>query len=161
MNNVFGFIVLFKSYIAQTSQREVNHLDKYLIVTNNPLISEKFNNHTLIDGGFLEVMLAVRDLIYEGKYRLITHPLPASSRMFLTPARSIIIGKSDADSFSMELIQQSIDNYIKIVGRRKPDYNYLENYQDLDYRLLLKAIEEQAKFDKEIEPLLMDKIKVN
>lgn len=135
-------------------------MDNYLIVTNNPLISDKMNNHFLVDGGFLEVMHAVRDFIYEGKYRLITHPLPASSRMFLTPARSIIIGKSEADTFSMELIQQSIDNYIKIVGRRKPDYNYLENYQDLDYRLLLKAIEEQAKFDQEVNHLLVEEVKI-
>lgn len=115
----------------------------------------------LVEGGFLEVMTAVRDLIYEGNYRLITHPLPASSRMFLTPARSIIIGKSEADPFSMELIQQSIDNYIKILGRRKADEKYLENYQDLDYRLLLKAIEEQAKFDKRINQILDTEVMVN
>ncbi|MBG9981184.1 GrdX family protein [Facklamia sp. DSM 111018] len=119
-----------------------------LIVTNNPLVREAYANHDFVEGAFYEVMQVVRDHLYQGHYRLLTHPLPASSRMFLTPARSIIIRSSEPDPYSMELIQQSMDNYQKTMGIRQPDFNHLADYQLLDFQLLEKAIEEQEKLDQ-------------
>jgi hypothetical protein len=63
------------------------------IVTNNPLVQNKYTDNVLyIDGNVEQTLIKVRDMVYEG-YELISHPLPASLRMLFSPYRSIVIGK--------------------------------------------------------------------
>ena len=63
----------------------------YLIVSNNPLVRLDFENMIFVEGSYEDVLIKVRDLVYEG-VELISHPLTASMRMLYSPYRSIILG---------------------------------------------------------------------
>ena len=75
-----------------------------LIVTNNPLVKEKIGksyNIDFVDGGNLNVMEKLRDMIHKGS-KLLTHPLSGSVKPGQTPYKSVMIhiveGDVDADS---------------------------------------------------------------
>lgn len=92
-----------------------------LIVTNNPLVKEKIGdsyNIDFVDGGILDVMEKLRDMIHKGS-KLLTHPLSGSVKPGQTPYKSVMIhvveGNVDADSLLM--IEDAIDNCKKFVKR--------------------------------------------
>lgn len=122
-----------------------------LIVTNNTIVLADREDCMAVSGDFLEVLIQARDLIYTGKYRLISHPLPASSRMFLTPIRSIILSREEADIYSMELIQQCIDSYQKTLGHRQPDNRNRQDYERVDHELLLAAMAENKRLSRFVQ----------
>lgn len=125
-----------------------------LIVTNNQRVADHYAHHAWVDGSYLEVMIKVRDLLYQGHYRLINHPLPASSRMFLTPVRSIVLRSSELDMESIIIIQESIDSYQKIMQAKQPDLTHLEDYQFIDWNQLQQALIEQERMDRLVEESL-------
>ena len=92
-----------------------------LIVTNNPLVKEKIGgnyNIDFVEGGILDVMEKLRDMIHTGSV-LLTHPLSGSVKPGQTPYKSVMIhivkGSVDADSLLM--IEDTIDNCKKFVKR--------------------------------------------
>ena len=92
-----------------------------LIVTNNPLVKEKIGksyNIDFVDGGILNVMEKLRDMIHKGS-KLLTHPLSGSVKPGQTPYKSVMIhiveGCVDTDSLLM--IEDAIDNCKKFVKR--------------------------------------------
>jgi len=92
-----------------------------LIVTNNPLVKEKIGgnyNIDFVEGGILDVMEKLRDMIHTGSV-LLTHPLSGSVKPGQTPYKSVMIhivkGSVDADSLLM--IEDAIDNCKKFVKR--------------------------------------------
>lgn len=117
-------------------------MDK-LIITNNSLVIKDYDNFLLVDGDFLDVLEKARDMVYKD-FKLLNHPLPASIRMFFSPARSIVLGKGFSDK-SCELIDQSIETYKRTIGIRRPDYNNLADYEKLDLSLLKQAIAELSQ----------------
>lgn len=63
----------------------------YIVVTNNPLVAEKWPNEAqLVDGDPGCVFAAVRDLVHRG-HRLLTHPLAGSVKPNESPYRSVIV----------------------------------------------------------------------
>ena len=113
------------------------------IITNNPIIRDNFDNVIFIEGGFLDVLIKVRDLVYTG-HELINHPLGASIRMMFSPYRSIMVGEktSTNNQYFMETIENSINNYKKHMEVRLVDNNNNEDYATIDKDLLMSAIRE-------------------
>lgn len=109
----------------------------YLIVSNNPLVRLDFENMIFVEGSYEDVLIKVRDLVYEGE-ELVSHPLTASIRMLYSPYRSIILGNknSKVDPFHMEIIENSIIDYRKNLKDRKVDWKNKDDYALIDYELL-------------------------
>ena len=86
-----------------------------LIVTNNPLVKEKIEgnyNIDFVDGGILDVMEKLRDMIHTGSV-LLTHPLSGSIKPGQTPYKSVMIHivKGNVDADSLLMIEDAIANY--------------------------------------------------
>lgn len=115
----------------------------YIIVTNNPIVKNEYNNAFFVKGTFEDVLIKVRDLVYEG-YELVSHPLAASIRMLFSPFRSVIISeKNNKISFYyVETIENSIINYRKHVKMRKTDMKNADDYALIDNELLKSALRE-------------------
>jgi hypothetical protein len=115
----------------------------YQIVTNNPIVKQNYEEVIFIDGGFEDVLFKVRDLVHIG-HKLINHPLGASSRMFFSPYRSIIIGEKlqVANVDFIQIIENSIEDYIKQTISRKADTANNDDYALIDSELLKSSLEE-------------------
>ena len=92
-----------------------------LIVTNNLLVKEKIGksyNIDFVDGGILNVMEKLRDMIHKGS-KLLTHPLSGSVKPGQTPYKSVMIHivEGDVDADSLLMIEDAIDNCKKFVKR--------------------------------------------
>lgn len=117
-----------------------------LIVTNNPLVKEKIEenyNIDFVDGGILDVMEKLRNMIHKGSV-LLTHPLSGSIKPGQTPYKSVMIhiveGSVDADSLLM--IEDAIDNCKKFVKRVDEFREGTdEDKRFIDYTLILSGIE--------------------
>jgi hypothetical protein len=115
------------------------------IVTNNPLVQNKYTDNVLyIDGNVEQTLIKVRDMVYEG-YELVSHPLPASLRMLFSPYRSIIIGKKQkkVDFMQAEIAEESINKYNTHMNSRQMDEVNSEGYQMVDLILLESALKDE------------------
>jgi hypothetical protein len=121
---------------------------KHLIITNNPLVAEKYENVLWTDGSVEKTLIIVRDFIHQG-YELVSHPLAASLRMLFSPYRSIIIDKKK-EKLNFEhaqIIEDSIIKYKKHMDLRKTDEKTRDDYKKIDLLLLEAALsEEQGKW---------------
>lgn len=117
--------------------------DNFYVVTNNPLFFGSEFRTEVVDGGFEDVLLKVRNMIHQG-HELISHPLGASIRMMYSPYRSVLVGeKTDTmNNFYVEVIEGSIDTYRKNTGHRNIDQSNANDYALIDKHLLLEAIKE-------------------
>ena len=115
----------------------------HIIITNNRIVDKEYENVLFIDGDFEDVLIKTRDLIYQG-HKLLTHPLPPSSRMFFSPVRSIVIeeNKGDLHEYSVDVISKGIELYLKHLGMKEPDKNNREDYEYIDNNLLEGALDE-------------------
>lgn len=118
----------------------------YMIVTNNPVVKDCYDDVIFIHGSFEDVLVKVRDLIHSG-YELINHPLGASIRMLFSPYRSILIGQKTqkTDNIYAEAIENSITNYRKHMEVRNPDNENEEDYALIDSELLKSALAEMGR----------------
>ena len=86
---------------------------KFRIITNNPLVNERYENKFLIDYHkditFLNTLEVVREKVHMG-YEILTHPLTGSIKPGETPFKSIIISEkpSTLNFDSLELIENAI-----------------------------------------------------
>lgn len=85
---------------------------KYIIVTNNPLVYEKYGDtHNVIyeDVSYEGILKAVRDRIHGG-HQMLTHPLSGSVKPNETPYKSILISEERGmiDEGSVTLIENAI-----------------------------------------------------
>lgn len=87
-------------------------LEKAVIVTNNDRVYEKYKDGTtvLLLGTYREVLLKVRDLVYDG-HILLTHPQASSLKPNQTPYRSVIVYPKGAEdnTDSILLIEKCIE----------------------------------------------------
>ena len=117
---------------------------KHLIITNNPLVAEKYENVLWTDGSVEKTLIIVRDFIHQG-YELVSHPLAASLRMLFSPYRSIIIDKKK-EKLNFEhaqIIEDSIIKYKKHMDLRKTDEKTRDDYKKIDLLLLEAALNEE------------------
>lgn len=114
-----------------------------LIVTNNPLIKEKFASTyevQLYDVDYIEILEVVRDKIHLG-HELLSHPLAGSIKPNETPYRTVIISKEkkQLDMRSLTLIESAIATTRKFINNRPtPDWNNvaLFDFQTVDLSLI-------------------------
>ncbi len=110
---------------------------EYTIITNNPLVKEKYKNIYFVEGSYEDVLVNVRDLVHKG-FELISHPLGASARMLFSPYRTIIIGAKNENIIPehIEIIENSILNYRKNTRLRKVDEVNSVDYALVDFKHL-------------------------
>lgn len=116
-----------------------------MIITNNPIVADKYENVLFVHSSVEETLIKVRDLVHEG-YELISHPLPASLRMMFSPYRSVIMERRDGkvDFLSAEIIEDSIIKYKTHMDIRKVDTVNGDDYKIVDLMLLEAALIEQS-----------------
>lgn len=96
----------------------------YLIITNNPKVSQNYRQRFQIQylerGDYLSVLVKVRDVIHAGG-RLLTHPMAGSLKPNQTPFRSVMLteGKEGIDWADLEMIENSIAACHKFMDGRK------------------------------------------
>lgn len=119
-----------------------------VIVSNNPRVVSEINYPIIkIDGTYLDVLLHVKDLIINNKYRLLSHPLSGSIKPNETYYKSIMLDNSSfdySDLDSLELIESAIEVYNKFIkNEARPNWSnsILNDFADVDYFLIKSAIE--------------------
>ncbi|MEW6622155.1 MAG: GrdX family protein [Bacillota bacterium] len=115
-----------------------------LIVTNNPLVAEKYQGKLPVvfkEKSVDELLVKVRDMVHQG-YTLVSHPLPASLKLLFAPYRSVIVaGKSSGlEPLHVETIENSIIKYRKHMLHRKIDSRNDEDYRFIDLKLTESAL---------------------
>ncbi|WP_352417966.1 GrdX family protein [Proteiniborus sp.] len=116
---------------------------KKVIITNNPLIKEKFAptyEIELHNKDYIGILEIVRDKIHMG-YKLLSHPLAGSIKPNETPYRTIIISKekNQLDMDSLSLIESAITTTRKFMANRPiPNWNdvALFDFQTVDLSLI-------------------------
>lgn len=118
-----------------------------VIITNNPLIKEKYIHIYIIelfDKSYIEILEMVRDKIHLG-HELLSHPLAGSIKPNETPYRTIVISKEkkQLDIRSLALMESAVEitkNFID--NRPTSDWNTtaLFDFQTIDLSLIENAI---------------------
>ena len=121
-----------------------------LIVTNNPLLGDDFGETLTVEGDFENVLLKVRDLVYEG-HELISHPIGASMRMLFSPYRSVLVGSKGSETMEVYAltIESGIDTFRRSTANRNVDYVNADDYARIDLELLKEAIKEHGIIQRE------------
>lgn len=117
-----------------------------IIITNNPLVKEKYNNDFSVEYynlGFLELLELVRDKIHLG-YKLLTHPLSSSVKPNETPYKTIVVASGDKlDEESLLIIENSILTAKKLIndtGLPKWKKSILDDFQVVDLSIIEGAL---------------------
>lgn len=123
-------------------------IEEILIVTNNPMCLDKFNEKYTIEfleGGIMDVLRAVRNHVHEG-HVLLTHPLSSSIKPNETPYKTVIITKSKKtviDLQSVNFIEESIhttEKFIKDRGTPAWSDKILNDFMLIDYDIISHAL---------------------
>lgn len=111
-------------------------------MSNNPLMAEE-ENVIFVHGTFRDVLVKVRDMVYEG-HDLVSHPLFASARMMFSPFRTIIVGDEigKPSEFHCKTIEDSIATYDLATAHRNRQPQHDDDYAYLDRSLYLSSLEE-------------------
>ncbi len=117
---------------------------KYIIITNNPLVKEKYVDKEVefSDVSYQEVLQIVKNKIALG-HKILTHPLSGSVKPKETPYKSIMISKdkSSVDLESIDIIENAIITTEKFVERRdKWTEKVLKDFQLVDFTLIDSAM---------------------
>lgn len=120
----------------------------YTIITNNPMVNEKFGGRTVYDRTFslTDVLVLARDKIHRG-HRLLTHPLSGSVKPNQTPYKTVIISAeaaADTDADSLAIIEEAITMTRKLLKDAAPrawGESTLQDFQLIDYSLIGQAID--------------------
>ena len=106
-----------------------------LLVSNNPKVLNDDRSQAKklekmpIEGGYGDVLIAVRNKIHKG-HKLLTHPLSGSVKPNETPYKSVLISKEagELDLDSLTIIGHSLESYEKFAGiGRKEAWQQAEN----------------------------------
>lgn len=73
---------------------------------------EKIEDNHPVKGNPLDVLLEARALL-EGGYHLVSMPLPANQRLFMSPYRSILVDPvpKDTDMKGLVLLEKAIERF--------------------------------------------------
>jgi hypothetical protein len=102
-----------------------------------------------VEGGYREVLVAVRDLIHKG-YLLETHPLMGSLKPNETPYRSVIVSDEavgPTDVASVMIIEDGILAFDKFAKNPRSDRGersserIREDFKEIDLSLIKSALE--------------------
>ena len=122
---------------------------KSILITNNPLVNEKFSDkiETVYEKNFsyLELLIYARDEVHKGR-ALLTHPLSSSIKPNETPYKSILVTKqkSAIDFDSVKIIEDCIAACKKFLENKKlPNWTskIRQDFMLVDYDLISHPIE--------------------
>ena len=123
----------------------------FRIITNNPLVKEKFGTVYDVeyeDVSYKEILLQVRAYIQSG-HALLTHPLSGSIKPNETPYKSVMIAAAAgtaADAESEGLIENSILSYETFTHpERIVPAAVAADYQYVDFTLIAGAVESASR----------------
>lgn len=113
------------------------------LVSNNPLVWQKYPATIIVDGGFKDVLVKARDGIHRGQ-RLLTHPLTGSIKPNQTPYKSIILTESkeckNVDLSSLQLIEDALAVVAKFgLSKMKLTEGILADFQVIDLSFVESA----------------------
>lgn len=123
----------------------MNDMNGSIIVTNNPMLKEKFKDYEILFVKDLnEVYKKSRDLIHKN-WSLMSHPLAGSVKPAQNPYRSIVLKEaSKLDFYSLETIENAIYK-LKQFATNHQEREYpeqiKEDYQVIDLTLMNSALE--------------------
>ena len=130
---------------------------KPLVVSNNPTV-DKID--IFVEGGYLDVLIRCRDLVYAG-HQLLVHPLFASIRMMFSPLRTLMLSREtiahEENRDSEILMAEAIEKYKQTLGQRTEDRAHFDDYAKVDKSLHEHAITELGCSDQTV---LAEKISV-
>lgn len=122
-----------------------------IVITNNHRVVEAYSdkyNVMFIEGGYVEILLKVRDYIHQG-YILLSHPLSGSLKPGETPFKSIMISEGSDDFASETLISDAITIATRMVEESKvKDYTekLIMDFSLVDYDVISSALESHSQF---------------
>ena len=124
--------------------KKMNKLDSTLtVITNNPLVRDKYSNVIYVYGGPLQVIDKVLQFLEKG-YLLHSHPISGSIRLSCNPYRSILVSKKGSggqiDKNGIKTILVAIDHIYKSINNRPTPKVFLYDYAELDLELLEKTV---------------------
>ena len=117
----------------------------YFIVTNNPLVRDKYRQHSVevIDGSVYDLFIKVRDYIHQG-HQLLTHPLSGSLKPGRIPYKTVILTRDhhSLDQASLHYIESGIETFQKTVAAEPGELNeaMLHDYGLVDLSHLEAAL---------------------
>lgn len=119
----------------------------YIILSNNNKVIEHYSDVVVVEGNYIDVLNKARDLIHIG-HRLISSPLGASIKMLYSPVKTLMLTPKmpDLDSYSIDLIESSINKYKITLGERLVDMKNKKDYELIDFTLFESANDEYANF---------------
>lgn len=141
-------IVKNSKYIKNKIERLEGEVEKIIVITNNPDVREKYKNIYFVEGGFEDLLLKVRDMVYMG-HELVTHPLGASLRMMFSPYRSVVVTDEKVvplNELHAEIIGKAIESYKNVIGVRMKDVKNMGDYAKIDYLLLKNVLQNKDIF---------------
>ena len=119
---------------------------KKLIVTNNPMVRERYSQQYDLkyeETSFVGVLKQVRDLVHRG-YRLLTHPLSGSIKPNETPYKSVLLEESTGkiDEFSVRVIEEAVLTCDKFSQKKYPyKKDVTRDFQFVDLTLIESGLE--------------------
>lgn len=117
---------------------------KYILISNNPIVIEKYPDAIYVSGAFIDVLIKVRDYIHQG-YSLMIHPLAGSVKPNETPYKSILLNNTKlekVDFRSLSLIEDALVTANKFQNLDlKYSKSVLNDFQLIDFSLLEAAFE--------------------
>lgn len=118
---------------------------KYIIVTNNNLVYEKYNDKLRVEfkhQTYEQVLIRVRDLIHSG-HKLLTHPLSGSVKPNETIFKTIIVSEQQdiLDLDSLRIIEQSLETTKKFgINRHLLTEDMINDFSLVDLSLIESVI---------------------
>lgn len=115
------------------------------IVTNNPLVKEKFEDKKIMffEVSYIGILEECRKMIHKGN-RMLSHPLYGSVKPNETPYRTVIMTEGEElDYMSVELIEDAIATASKFQkNQRTPDWSesIMEDFQVIDLDIMTHTI---------------------
>ncbi len=127
-------------------------MKKIIILTNNPRVYLEYHKNykvNFVEKSYMDVLILARDFVHKG-YELLTHPLSGSVKPNETPYKTVII--SDVSKGikvdSLMIIENSIlttKNFIKIKPTPQWPDNILDDFKEIDYRLVQAGMESMKR----------------
>lgn len=117
----------------------------YIIITNNPLIQNKYSHDALVAvQKYQDVLLKARDYVHQG-HKLLSHPQAGSIKPYETPYRTIIMSseQNELDFKSLHYIESALERFTALsnsMGIREYDEQCINDFQVIDEGLIRSAI---------------------
>lgn len=120
-----------------------------MVITNNPKFRDLQEKSLLVayhDVTAQEILMLVRNHIHIN-HKILTHPLHSSLKPNETPYRTVVISTEPevkVDFASVVLIEKALNTYEKFLKDKKVEIReewILQDYQTIDYDLIIKAME--------------------